>query len=206
MEKKADGHDLEDGCGELARQQNGHPVVDHDTGTDFAGVSLGKEDVGQPQHVVQELGGTGYGKLDLLPEQVVLLKPGQYPVQSQRHRHPDQERFQPAGILPHEDVVHENLRENRNHQPRDHQDKAREDGKGESLPDGPEPFAQRTEHAEPGAAFRELGTGLNGKDDAGEGLIQLFKGNGPPAEGRIVEVDLLPPDGVEHHKVIKIPE
>ena len=69
-----------------------------------------------------------------------------------------------------------------------------------------EPAPQRVEHARAMTARLELGAGLEGEHDAGEGAVELLEGDRARALGGIVESRLAVAEALEHDEVVEVPE
>ena len=135
-----------------------------------------------------------------------LLEPGEHALEDGRGSEADEEGHQQAFVERDQHVVHEHLGDRRDREARDHQGQGRERDEDERRARVAEPGSEAAQQARLRAAPAEVGAGGEREAHPGESLVELLHGDPARAYVRIVHVDDLAPDPLQHEEVVEVPE
>ena len=113
--------------------------------------------------------------------------------------------FEPIRVFPRENIIHEDLRENRTYQTdKSHQQTGQESEK-QRCPGALHPLSHKRKHGSMLSRWLELRSRLKGQHNAGKRAVKLLHIHQHPSAGGVVEADFVALETVEHDEVTKVP-
>ena len=135
-----------------------------------------------------------------------LLEPGEDALEDGGRSEADEEGRQQAFVERDQHVVHEHLGDRRDREAGDHQGEGREDDEEERRARVAEPGGEPAQQARLRAAAAEVRAGGEREAYPGEPLVELPHGDPALAFARVVHVDDVSPDPLQHEEVVEVPE
>ena len=154
----------------------------------------------------EEARGGDERELGLHAGETDLLEPGEDALEDGGRSEADEEGRQQAFVEGDQHVVHEHLGDRRDREAGDHQGEGHEDDEEERRARVAEPGGEPAQQARLRAAAAEVRAGGEREAYPGESLVELPHGDPPLAFARIVHVDDLAPDPLQHEEVVEVPE
>ncbi len=121
------------------------------------------------------------------------------------HGHADQQWDEPAGAVPDQNVVDENFRKSRGHDTGRDEREADDHQQADRRLRAAQFAHQQAQALRFVAQFPERLGSLHGEHDTGERKIQFRHVDAPPSDRRIVDVDAVANDALQHHEMIEVP-
>ena len=191
---------------QLARDHLRHLVVRPHPGGDVPGVALVEEGHRQGEEVQEESRGGDDGELGLHARQAHVLEPGEPRLQARGEPHADHQRNHQRVAARDQHVVHEDLEKRRQGDAGNDQRQRRQYDEEKRRVRIAQPGEQATQHARRPAALEKPGTGLKEEADLGVVGVELVPGERTRPLGRVVDVDTVATESLEHYEVVEIPE
>ena len=134
-----------------------------------------------------------------------MLEPGEPPLQARDEPHADQQRNHQPVAARDQHIVHEDLEKRRQGESGKDQRQRRQDDVEERGARVAEPGEETAERARRPAAGTKLGTWLEEEADVGVLGVEVVPGEGARPFGRVVDVDPVAPEPLQHHEVAEVP-
>jgi len=192
--------------GQLVRQEPGDAVVRRHPADEVSRVALAEERHRQADQVPEEAGCRDDGELGLHPGQEGALQPDQRALQDGREHQPSQQRVHPVRVSGYQHVVDEHLDHRRHGETGDEQGQRGQGAEGERAPGAAEARAEAPQDARLRAGAAEVRASPEGEADARVAFFELLQGQAARSVARVVDVEALAPDPLEHDEMIEVPE